>query len=89
MLNIQFDEAELKEIYLQKLQEKMKEIENHRLFWDRAELVRQTGMSWNTIQREFFYDPRFPKHKVGGKWVFGAEKTKAFLLEWIEEQPKG
>jgi hypothetical protein len=89
MLNIQIDEDQVKEIYLQKLQERMREIEKSFLFWDTAELKRQTHLSWNTIQKEFFFDPRFPKHKVGGKWMFPAEKTKTFLLEWIEEQPRG
>lgn len=46
--------------------------------------IRRTCMSWNTIQKEFFFDPYFPKRRVGGKWYFPAKKTKEFLLDWIE-----
>jgi hypothetical protein len=87
MLNIQIDEQEVKQLYLAKLEEKLKHIETDLLFWDTSELRRRTCLSWNTIQREFFYDPRFPKRKVGGKWLFPAEATKAFLLTWLSEQP--
>lgn len=43
-------------------------------------------MSWNTIQENFFYDPRFPKHKIGSKWYYPAKEAEEFLLVWFEEQ---
>ncbi|SCM00677.1 Group-specific protein [Bacillus cytotoxicus] len=46
-------------------------------------------MSWNTIQDQFFFDPRFPKFKVGQKWYFPAKQTQKFLLEWAEEKMLG
>jgi hypothetical protein len=51
------------------------------------ELCRQTCMSENNIKEKFFYDPRFQKYKVGGKWLFPAKETEHFLLTWINEQP--
>lgn len=42
-------------------------------------------MSWTTIQKEFFFDQRFQKFKVGGKWYFPAKEKKAFLLNWLTE----
>ncbi|MNO32247.1 hypothetical protein D3C76_222330 [compost metagenome] len=58
------------------------------VFWSRSELMRRTGMSWNFIQQQFFFDPRFPRRKVGTKWYFPAKETRAFLEKWILEQPK-
>ena len=89
MLTVQIDENEVRELYLQKLEEKLKELDSELVFWDTNELKRRTCLSWNTIQKEFFFDLRFPKFKVGGKWMFPAQETKEFLLQWLREQPKG
>ncbi|SDO80631.1 group-specific protein [Halobacillus aidingensis] len=86
MIQVQVDEAEIRQIYLEKIQEKLDEIDNELVFWDRKELMRRTCLSWNTILKEFFYDSRFPKHKIGSKWMFPAEQTKVFLIEWLKEQ---
>lgn len=86
MLNIQVNEIELRKVYLEKIEEKLKEIETELLFWDSRELEKRTCMSWNTIQKEFFYHPDFPKRKVGGKWYFPTQETKAFLLKWLDER---
>ncbi|POD45905.1 group-specific protein [Pseudomonas syringae pv. syringae] len=86
MLNIQIDEREVKQLYLEKLEEKIKEVDSELVFWDANELKRRTCMSWNFIQERFFFDSRFPKHKIGNKWYFPAEKAKQFLLQWLEEQ---
>ncbi|MDD9312691.1 group-specific protein [Cytobacillus firmus] len=88
MLNVQIDEQEVKQLYLEKLEEKLKEIDKSLVFWDRNELIRRTCMSWNFIQERFFFDQRFPKYRVGKKWLFPAEETKKFLLLWLAEQPK-
>ena len=89
MLNIQIDENEVRDLYLEKLEEKIREVDAEMVFWDSKELMRRTCMSWNTIQDKFFYDPRFPKFKVGHKWMFPAKETKEFLLNWLSEQPRG
>lgn len=86
MLNIQIDEQEVKQLYLQKVEEKLKEVDKELVFWDANELKRRTCMSWNNIQEKFFFDPRFQKYKVGNKWVFPADATKKFLLQWLSEQ---
>ncbi|WP_077616831.1 group-specific protein [Caenibacillus caldisaponilyticus] len=86
MIEVKIDENKFRELYLQKLEEKMKEIDAEYVFWDSRELKRRTCMSWNTIQKEFFFDPRFPKYKVGGKWMFPAKETRDFLLAWLKER---
>jgi phage pi2 protein 07 len=89
LINIQIDQQEVRQMYLEKLEEKIKEVDAELVFWDAKELMRRTGMSWNTIQTEFFFEPRFKKYKVGAKWRFPAEESKRFLLQWLSEQPKG
>lgn len=86
MLNVQIDHEEVRQLYLEKLEEKIKEMDTELVFWDTAELKRRTCMSWNFIQDQFFFDQRFPKHKVGGKWYFPARETRAFLETWLHEQ---
>jgi hypothetical protein len=86
MLNIQVNEQEVRQLYLAKLDEVIKEVDKELVFWDRNELLRRTCLSWNTIQEYFFFDPRFPKYKIGKKWAFPAEETKKFLLQWLSEQ---
>ncbi|KMM38616.1 group-specific protein [Guptibacillus hwajinpoensis] len=86
MLNIQIDDQEAKQLYLQKVEEKIKQIDAERVFWDAKELQKRTCMSWGSIQEKFFFDSRFKKYKVGQKWYFPAGDTKDFLLTWLSEQ---
>ena len=89
MLEIKIDENEVKRLYLQKLDEHMAKLDQETLFWSSEDLVKQTRLSWSTIQKEFFYDPRFIKYKLGRKWLFPAKETKEFLFNWIEERNNG
>jgi hypothetical protein len=86
VLNVQINEEEVRQIYLDKLEERMKEFDGELVFWDSKELCRRTCMSWNFIQEQFFFDPRFPKTKVKSKWLFPAIETKDFLVKWLREQ---
>jgi phage pi2 protein 07 len=86
MINVQIDQQEVRHLYMEKLEEKIKEIDAELVFWDARELERRTCMSWNTMQKEFFFHPDFPKCKVGGKWYFPAQETRKFLLQWIIER---
>ncbi|WP_423408054.1 hypothetical protein AABM38_20640 [Heyndrickxia sp. MSNUG] len=87
MLSIHFDERAIEEQFLNELRKKLEHIERRHTFWDMKELMRQTNMGENSIKEKFFYDERFPKHKVGGKWYFPAAECETFLLQWIKEQP--
>ena len=86
MISVQVDEKEVRNLYLTKVEEVVKEIDAELVYWDANELKRRTCMGWNTIQKTFFFDHRFPKHKVGGKWYFPAQQVKEFLLQWLSEQ---
>lgn len=87
MINVQVDENVIEKRFIEELNKRLDRIEQNRTLWDTNELKRHTCMSWNTIQEKFFYDPRFPKHKIGGKWYFPAKESEEFLLMWIKEQP--
>lgn len=86
MISVSVDKTEIKKLYLEELKLHIKTIDAELVFWDTKELERRTCMCINTIQKEFFYDPRFPKRKVGNKWYYPAQKTKQFLENWILEQ---
>ncbi|WP_078410256.1 hypothetical protein [Priestia abyssalis] len=86
MIAVQLDEKEIEKIFIEELQKRLQHIERRRTLWDMKELCRQTCMSENTIKEKFFYDKRFPKYKIGGKWYFPAADAEAFLLMWIREQ---
>jgi hypothetical protein len=86
MLKLQIDEAQVREEVRRRVADLVKEADAELVFWDRKELMRRTCMSWNFIQEQFFFDPRFPKHKVGSKWYFPARETREFLLKWLSEQ---
>lgn len=87
MLSVNIDEKEVRNLLKEKVQEILKEADAEYIFWDASELKRRTCMSWNFIQDQFFFDPRFPKRKIGSKWYFPARETREFLEEWLSEQP--
>lgn len=86
MLTVKVDEEEIKKLYQKAIDEKVEEVGQDLVFWDTKELRRRTCLSWNTIQDTFFFDERFPKMKVGSKWLFPAKEAEAFLIKWMEER---
>ncbi|WP_203362411.1 hypothetical protein [Bacillus sp. REN10] len=87
MINVQVDEMMIEQLFIEELKKHLDRIDRSRTLWDMKELCRQVSMSENNIKEKFFYDPRFPKHKIGGKWYFPAQECEEFLLLWIKEQP--
>lgn len=85
ILAIQVNEAEVKQLCRERIAELVKEVDAELVFWDSKELMKRTCMSWNFIQEHFFFDPRFPKRKVGVKWYFPARETRKFLEQWLDE----
>jgi len=86
MISVNVDEKILDSIIREELNCRLKKLEHRHTFWDMNELVRQTNMSEPFIKEQFFYDGRFPKFKVGRKWLFPAKEAEAFLLMWIKEK---
>ena len=86
IVQVQVDESVVQEQIRQQIADLVKEVDAEMVFWDAKELMRRTCMSWNFIQQQFFFDPRFPKFKVGNKWYFPAKETREFLVKWLHEQ---
>lgn len=76
MITVKVDEQVVENLFLQELKKRLDNIEQRKTFWDMKELCRQTCMSDNNIKEKFFFDPRFPKHKIGGKWYFPAKEAE-------------
>lgn len=55
MISVQVDEKEVRNLYLAKVEEVVKEIDAELVYWDANELKRRTCMGWNTIQKTFFF----------------------------------
>lgn len=84
MIQIQVDQEEVRRLYVESIEEHLKKIDEERVFWNSNDLKRQTNLSWNTIQDEFFHHPDFPKTKVGNKWLYPSKETKEFLNKWFK-----
>lgn len=80
MLNILIDQQEVKQLYLQKLEERIKEVDTEMVFWDANELKRRTCMSWNTIQEKFFLTKGLPSTKLEGSGISLLIKQKNSYL---------
>jgi hypothetical protein len=87
MITVNIDENRAEELFLKELKKRLDHLERRHTFWDMKELCRQTCMSQNFIREMFFYDPRFPKYRVGKKWLFPAKECEEFLIMWLKEQP--
>uniref|UniRef100_UPI003D27D868 group-specific protein n=1 Tax=Paenibacillus oryzisoli TaxID=1850517 RepID=UPI003D27D868 len=88
MIKIEVDQAEITALVKEHVKKLVTEADTELVFWDTKELRRRTCLSWSTIQEHFFFDSRFPKHKVGSKWLFPARATREFLELWLLEQPR-
>lgn len=88
IMTVSVDENEVRNFCREKVEELVKEVDAEYVFWDSAELKKRTCMSWNTIQDNFFFDPRLVKVKIGGKWYFPVQETRAFLRQWLSEHLK-
>lgn len=88
-VSIEINDEAIENIVLDKIQEKISEIDYEKLFYTLDDLQLITGFSKGHIMNTFFHDIRFTKirRKVGRKWLFPVEETRSFLLDWIKEQP--
>lgn len=88
MLQVQIDPAFAETILREEIQKNIEQVSIKTLFWDMKELCRQVQMSETFVKEQFFYNPDFPKFRVGKKWLMPAKQTEEFLLAWIAQQPR-
>lgn len=72
----------------QLLENKIGEIDTSKIFYSLNDVLKITGFSKGYFEKYILYDHRFleARKKVGRKWVFHVNKTREFLLMWLEEQ---
>lgn len=72
----------------QLLQDKIERIDISKIFYSFNDVLKITGFSKGYFEKYILYDSRFieARKKVGRKWIFHADKTREFLLMWLEEQ---
>lgn len=89
IFKVEIDNEVIEEIVKNYVYKKLEEFSNQKVFWTMTDLEYLTGCSEGYIKDRFFYDDRFAmiRRKVGRKWLFPAEETEKFLLEWLKEQP--
>lgn len=85
---IKIDERQVEERFQEELKKHLTRLESQQVFWDMKTLCKVTCMSENFIKDQFFYDPRFPKFRVGKKWLIPAKEAESFLLSWLKQHPK-
>lgn len=85
---VQFDEKFVAEIIRQEMRKKLEGTLLTTTFWDMKELCRQVSLSETTVKETFFYEPDFPKFRVGKKWLINAKLAETFLMEWSSQQPR-
>lgn len=78
ILSVNVNKTEVMKMCREQIELLVKEVDSEYVFWDTSELKRRTCLSWNTIQSLFFFDPRFPKRKIGGSGFFLQEKHGVF-----------
>jgi phage pi2 protein 07 len=85
MINVEVDREQLKELYLQKVEERLKEIELEVFFMDSKQLSAYLNMSWNTIASNLLYEEDFPKVRLGTKWLFNRKEVQEFMQKYYIE----
>lgn len=84
MIQVQIDQEELKTMYLAKLDERMKEIEQEVFFMDSKALCQFIGMSWTNAMTHLISDPDFPAIRLGNKWLFPKKEVTEYLQKYYE-----
>lgn len=88
MISIQIDQAELERIYIEKVEERLKEIESTHYFMNTKQLCAYLNMSWPTIERNFLYEEGFGALRCGSKWLFNTKQVDKFLDEYYQQVMK-
>lgn len=80
------NEETMREMLQQAIDAKAEQLAQEKVFWTMKDLEKYTNLCANTMKEHFFYDPDFPKFKIGRDWRFPVAKVKAYLEQWSEDQ---
>lgn len=85
MIDIKFDEDELKALYLEEVQKRLDKIELQSMLMDSKQLRKMLNLSWPTIEKVFLRDPNFPRLKIGVKHLFPRKEVEKYIERWSSQ----
>lgn len=90
MIQVNIDQEQLKALYLEKMEERIKEIEETVFFMNSKQLQNYLNMSWNSIDKHFLHDPEFGAIRIGAKWLFNKRQVDSFMQKfYIDVRAQG
>ncbi|PAL05263.1 helix-turn-helix domain-containing protein [Peribacillus simplex] len=85
MINFEIDKEQLRELYLQKVEERLEALESEVFFMNSRQLAAYLNMSWNTICENLLYDQEFPSLRLGSKWLFNKKEVQMYMDKYYIE----
>jgi excisionase family DNA binding protein len=85
MIEIKLDDEVLKDLYLAEVQKRLDKFELQTLLMDSKQLCKLLSLSWPTVEKLFLCDPKFPKIRVGSKWLFNRKEVEHYIDNWSIE----
>jgi hypothetical protein len=85
VFDFNFDEEQLKALYLEEVQKRLDKIELQSMLMDSKQLRKMLNLSWPTIQKVFLRDPNFPCLKIGVKHLFPRKEVERYIERWASE----
>lgn len=79
MIQVQIDELQLKAMYLEKLEERLKEIEETVFFMNSKQLTAYLNMSWASVEKHMLHDEEFGAIRLGQKWLFHKKTVDEYM----------
>lgn len=84
MITLEVNQEELKEIYLQKIDEKLKEFENDVFFMNSKQLTTYLNMSWASVEKHMLHDTEFGAIRLGSKWLFHKKTVDEYMNKFYQ-----
>ncbi len=85
MIEFQLDEEKLREIFEQKVDEYLKQMEHESFFMTFKDLSSYLNMSNVTIREFLLWREDFPKIRLGSKWLFPRKEIGPYMEKYLEE----
>lgn len=82
MVEIKLDDKELKDIYIAEVQKRLDNLELETMLMDSKQLCKMLSLSYPTVEKTFLRNPKFPKIRVGSKWLFNRKEVQEFIDRW-------
>lgn len=86
MINIEVNQEQLKQLYLQKIDERLEELDQEVFFMNSKQMLKVVNLSWNTFNEVFLGDPKFPVVRLGNgkKFLYPRKEVFAYLDKFYE-----